>query len=107
MDSEAKMSLSSVCTARAMAIPPTPRLATMAVMSTPRLARIDSSIMVQTTMRIMMPMMVVVTGLRARSEERRVGKECVSRVDLGGRRIIKKKKEKNKEQDPQYTTNNT
>src|SRR3546814_19946792 len=27
-----------------------------------------------------------------RSEERRVGKECVSRVDLGGRRIIKKKK---------------
>src|SRR3546814_14009445 len=29
----------------------------------------------------------------ARSEERRVGKECVSRVDLGGRRIIKKKKE--------------
>src|SRR3546814_12604569 len=28
-----------------------------------------------------------------RSEERRVGKECVSSVDLGGRRIIKKKKE--------------
>src|SRR3546814_16787372 len=28
----------------------------------------------------------------ARSEERRVGKECVVRVDLGGRRIIKKKK---------------
>src|SRR3546814_19451946 len=27
-----------------------------------------------------------------RSEERRVGKECVSSVDLGGRRIIKKKK---------------
>src|SRR3546814_15544474 len=27
-----------------------------------------------------------------RSEERRVGKECVVRVDLGGRRIIKKKK---------------
>src|SRR3546814_11649313 len=27
-----------------------------------------------------------------RSEERRVGKECVSRVDLGGRRIIKQKK---------------
>src|SRR3546814_19225758 len=26
-----------------------------------------------------------------RSEERRVGKECVVRVDLGGRRIIKKK----------------
>src|SRR3546814_11900607 len=25
-----------------------------------------------------------------RSEERRVGKECVSSVDLGGRRIIKK-----------------
>src|SRR3546814_15194856 len=29
-----------------------------------------------------------------RSEERRVGKECVVRVDLGGRRIIKKKIEK-------------
>src|SRR3546814_7599045 len=29
-----------------------------------------------------------------RSEERRVGKECVIRVDLGGRRIIKKKKKK-------------
>src|SRR3546814_1871976 len=28
----------------------------------------------------------------ARSEERRVGKECVIRVELGGRRIIKKKK---------------
>src|SRR3546814_11748719 len=27
-----------------------------------------------------------------RSEERRVGKECVVRVDPGGRRIIKKKK---------------
>src|SRR3546814_13685374 len=27
-----------------------------------------------------------------RSEERRVGKECVSSVDLGGRGIIKKKK---------------
>src|SRR3546814_13464044 len=30
-------------------------------------------------------------GAGKRSEERRVGKECVSRVDLGGRRIIKKK----------------
>src|SRR3546814_11482021 len=29
-----------------------------------------------------------------RSEERRVGKECVVRVDLGGRRIIKKKNSK-------------
>src|SRR3546814_19048284 len=28
---------------------------------------------------------------RCRSEERRVGKECSVRVDLGGRRIIKKK----------------
>src|SRR3546814_12229451 len=28
---------------------------------------------------------------RLRSEESRVGKECVVRVDLGGRRIIKKK----------------
>src|SRR3546814_12396222 len=33
----------------------------------------------------------------SRSEERRVGKECVSSVDLGGRRIIKKKN-KNKQQ---------
>src|SRR3546814_16900937 len=33
--------------------------------------------------------------LKDRSEERRVGKECVVRVDLGGRRIIKKKKTKN------------
>src|SRR3546814_2912178 len=31
-------------------------------------------------------------GDHRRSEERRVGKECVIRVDLGGRRIIKKKK---------------
>src|SRR3546814_2115444 len=29
-----------------------------------------------------------------RSEERRVGKQCVSSVDLGGRRIIKKKNKK-------------
>src|SRR3546814_13767400 len=29
-----------------------------------------------------------------RSEERRVGKECVRRVDLGGRSIIKKKKDR-------------
>src|SRR3546814_16501352 len=29
-----------------------------------------------------------------RSEERRVGKECSVRVDIGGRRIIKKKKKK-------------
>src|SRR3546814_13245699 len=34
-------------------------------------------------------------GLR-RSEERRVGKEWVSSVDLGGRRIIKKKRTKTK-----------
>src|SRR3546814_17200061 len=33
------------------------------------------------------------TRRSVRSEERRVGKECVSSVDLGGRRIIKKKKE--------------
>src|SRR3546814_17429001 len=30
--------------------------------------------------------------LATRSEERRVGKECVIRVDLGGRRVINKKK---------------
>src|SRR5216117_4288655 len=33
---------------------------------------------------------------RTRSEERRVGKECLPCVDLGGRRIIKKKKKKTK-----------
>src|SRR3546814_7848715 len=33
---------------------------------------------------------------KPRSEERRVGKECVIRVDLGGRRIIKKKNKKSK-----------
>src|SRR3546814_12213934 len=38
----------------------------------------------------------------ARSEERRVGKECV-RVDLGGRRIIKKKIK----EEHQYTNTNT
>src|SRR3546814_14920127 len=31
------------------------------------------------------------SALRIRSEERRVGNECVSRVDLGGRRSLKKK----------------
>src|SRR3546814_17155539 len=35
-------------------------------------------------------------GIIARSEERRVGKEWVSSVGLGGRRIIKKKKKKKK-----------
>src|SRR5881394_4480787 len=34
-----------------------------------------------------------------RSEERRVGKECPSSVDLGGRRIIKKKNKKKKKKD--------
>src|SRR3546814_10974419 len=34
---------------------------------------------------------VIDINLIGRSEERRVGKECVSSVDLGGRRIIKKK----------------
>src|SRR3546814_1350144 len=32
-----------------------------------------------------------VLAVKLRSEERRVGKECAVRVDLGGRRIIKKK----------------
>src|SRR3546814_18356488 len=35
--------------------------------------------------------LTVAVGAVLRSEERRVGKECVVRVDLGGRRIIKKK----------------
>src|SRR3546814_12623446 len=34
---------------------------------------------------------MLVLFIACRSEERRVGKECVIRVDLGGRRIIKKK----------------
>src|SRR3546814_11409348 len=35
----------------------------------------------------------MLSSVRKRSEERRVGKECSVRVDLGGRRIIKKKKQ--------------
>src|SRR3546814_16431789 len=35
-------------------------------------------------------------SLEQRSEERRVGKACVVRVDSGGRRIIKTKKHKHK-----------
>src|SRR3546814_8135482 len=38
-----------------------------------------------------------------RSEERRVGKECVSSVDLGGRRIIKKKNRKKKRLNTTHT----
>src|SRR3546814_15310522 len=38
-----------------------------------------------------------------RSEERRVGKECVS-VDLGGRRILNKKNSTNKSSSHQQTT---
>src|SRR3546814_13524709 len=38
--------------------------------------------------------LVAILEAMKRSEERRVGKECVSRVDLGGRRIIKKKNNK-------------
>src|SRR3546814_14758429 len=37
----------------------------------------------------------MMTRADKRSEERRVGKECAVRVDLGGRRIIKKKKRSN------------
>src|SRR3546814_11249616 len=44
----------------------------------------------------------VLAGVFGRSEERRVGKECAVRVDLGGRRIIKKKINK-REVDPQIT----
>src|SRR3546814_18860035 len=35
------------------------------------------------------------TDFIERSEERRVGKECVSRVDLGGSRFVKNKKRNN------------
>src|SRR3546814_15564337 len=37
------------------------------------------------------------TGINDRSEERRVGKSVSVRVDLGGRRIIKKQRQKNDE----------
>src|SRR3546814_17688331 len=37
------------------------------------------------------PALSMISATSGRSEERRVGKECVVRVDLGGRRIIKKK----------------
>src|SRR3546814_16859083 len=40
--------------------------------------------------------MISAASASARSEERRVGKECVSRVDLGGRCISKKKKQQRK-----------
>src|SRR3546814_13194386 len=40
-----------------------------------------------------------------RSEERRVGKECVVRVDLGGRRIIKKKIQRHDESTLCHDTN--
>src|SRR5881409_2288953 len=50
-----------------------------------------------------LPLLLVAVGRAVRlpwpatrSEERRVGKSVVSRVDLGGRRIIKKKKKKKK-----------
>src|SRR3546814_14460514 len=41
---------------------------------------------------------LVTPGELIRSEERRVGKECVRRVDLGGRRILKQKKKNEKHQ---------
>src|SRR3546814_18231518 len=42
-----------------------------------------------------------------RSEERRVGKECAVRVDLGGRRIIKKKKNNTEDIYNRINTRNT
>src|SRR3546814_18953380 len=39
--------------------------------------------------------MAGVQRVEVRSEERRVGKECAVRVDLGGRRILTKKKKQN------------
>src|SRR3546814_20792957 len=40
-----------------------------------------------------------------RSEERRVGKACVVRVDLGGRRIIKKNKQLKYKHNKEHTNN--
>src|SRR3546814_14760806 len=37
---------------------------------------------------------VITSPRQSRTEERRGGKECVVRVDLGGRRILKKQKKK-------------
>src|SRR3546814_20865832 len=45
-------------------------------------------------------------GRRDRSEERRVGKEGSVRVDLGGRRIIKKKRQKQKLEERDSKKNN-
>src|SRR3546814_16607320 len=49
-------------------------------------------------LRLTAPRLRVTSG-QGRSEERRVGKECVSSVDLGGRRIIKKKNTKRTSKD--------
>src|SRR3546814_11938318 len=56
-------------------------------------ARADERMrMGESSMRKVLFAAMAVAGLcLARSEERRVGKECVIRVDFGGRRIIKKK----------------
>ncbi|MNI80245.1 hypothetical protein D3C73_1367620 [compost metagenome] len=62
MESEAKTSLRMVWIASAMAIPPTPRLATSAVILTPTFARIDNSITDQTTARNISPVITSVTG---------------------------------------------
>src|SRR3546814_14885636 len=42
-----------------------------------------------------------------RSEERRVGKECAVRVDLGGRRLFKKKKKDTPQDHSIHTNTNT
>ncbi len=64
IDNEASTSLSTVCTASAMAIPPTPRLATSAVILMPMLERMASIIIAQTKARSRKPRITVVTGLR-------------------------------------------
>src|SRR3546814_2263431 len=54
-----------------------------------------------------LPFLLTDDTIYQRSEERRVGKDVSVRVDLGGRRLIKKKKTntRNRERQPQTTTN--
>src|SRR3546814_20780055 len=45
-------------------------------------------------------------GVLNRSEERRVGKECAVRVDLGGRRFVKKKQSRTRQSNTNVVGNN-
>ena len=84
IDSEANRSPSTFCTARATAMPPIPRPATSAVMSTPRLSSVSSNTSAQMTTFTMNPMMpsdptaarsVVMLRRRFRSSHARRGSD--------------------------------